>query len=335
MTQQTKQNAMSCPSCGNASKRFGKHRNGLQRFRCVACGKTFTEDHERPFRIQDYLNQDRGRMAMQLLIEGCSIRTVERITNLHRDTIMNLSVLVGMQCEVLMDTVIRNVPVTDVQADEIWGFIQKKEGHKRPDEYQNDEIGDCYCWVAMDRPTKLILAFSVGRRNLENAFDLMAKVRRASSKNTRFQLTTDGLKAYLPAVDEMLLDRCDFAQLVKYYARPVQNEHRYSPAELAEAVPVVINGNPDPKHICTSHIERQNLTMRMQIRRLTRLTNGFSKKLENHRSAIALHFAYYNFCRIHSTLRVTPAMEAGVTDHVWTLAELLATAARVSLPAAA
>jgi hypothetical protein len=163
----------------------------------------------------------------------------------------------------------------------------------------------------------------------------MSKVRRASSKNTRFQLTTDGLKAYLPAVDEMLLDRCDFAQLIKYYSQPQENEHRYSPAEIVEAVPVVINGNPDPKHICTSHIERQNLTMRMQIRRLTRLTNGFSKKLENHRAAIALHFAYYNFCRIHGSLRVTPAMEAGVTDHVWTLAELLATAARVSLPVAA
>ncbi|HWR36837.1 MAG TPA: IS1 family transposase [Clostridia bacterium] len=326
---------MKCPYCDNNSKRFGKHRNGLQRFRCLKCGKTFTEDHERPFRIEDYLNEQRGMMAIQLLVEGCSVRTAERITGIHRDAILRLMLLAGMRCEVMIDARIRNVPVTDVQADEIWGFIGKKEGHKRPDEYADDTIGDCYCWVAMDRPTKLILAFVVGRRTLDNAFTLMAKVRQASSEKTRFQLTTDGLRSYPAAVDEMLMDRCDFAQLIKFYSHPQEDEHRYSPAEVVEAVPVVVSGNPDPKHICTSHIERQNLTMRMQIRRLTRLTNGFSKKLENHRAAIALHFAYYNFCRIHGSLRVTPAMEAGITDHVWTLPELLATAAAVCLPAAA
>lgn len=324
-----------CPNCGNASKRFGKHRNGLQRYRCTKCGKTFTEAHERGFRIEDYLDEERGRMALQLLIEGCSVRTAERITGIHRDAILKLMLLAGMRCELLMDWRIRNVPVTDVQADEIWGFIGKKEGHKTPEEYANDAIGDCYCWVALDRPTKLVLAFVVGRRTLDNAFALMGKVRRASSADTRFQLTTDGLNSYVPAVDEMLLDRCDFAQLIKIYAQPRESEARYSPPEFAEAVPVVINGNPDPAKICTSHVERQNLTMRMQIRRLTRLTNGFSKKLENHRAAIALHFAYYNFCRIHGSLRVTPAMEAGITDHVWSLSELLANAASVSLPAAA
>jgi hypothetical protein len=151
----------------------------------------------------------------------------------------------------------------------------------------------------------------------------MRKVRRATSSESRFQLTSDGLRAYLPAVDEILSDRCSFAQLIKYYAQPRETEARYSPPEFAEAVPVVISGNPDPAKICTSHVERQNLTMRTQIRRLTRLTNGFSKKLENHRAAIALHFAYYNWCRIHGSLRVTPAMEAGITDHVWELEELL------------
>jgi IS1 family transposase len=168
-----------------------------------------------------------------------------------------------------------------------------------------------------------VLAFVVGRRTLENAMDLALKVRRATSKNTRFQLTTDGLEAYVTAVDEILSDRCDFAQLIKIYAAPREGTQRYSPAEVVEAVPVVISGNPDPARICTSHVERQNLTMRMQIRRMTRLTNGFSKKLENHRAAIALHFAYYNFCRIHGSLRVTPAMEAGITDHIWSVRELL------------
>ena len=162
------------------------------------------------------------------------------------------------------------------------------------DEYDNDEIGDCWCWVAIERYSKFVLAFSVGRRTLDRAFDLMLKLRWATSQKSRFQLTTDGLKAYLAAVDEMVADRCDYAQLIKFYSQPQENEHRYSPAEFVEAVPVVVSGNPDPAKICTSHVERQNLTMRMQIRRLTRLTNAFSKKIENHRAAIALHFGYYN-----------------------------------------
>jgi hypothetical protein len=139
----------------------------------------------------------------------------------------------------------------------------------------------------------------------------------------RFQLTTDGLQSYIAAVDEFLLDRCDYGQLVKTYAQPQENERRYSPSECTGAVKVAISGNPDESKICTSHVERQNLTMRMEIRRLTRLTNAFSKKLENHRPAIALHFAYYNLCKIHGSLRVTPAMEAGITGRIWTLSELV------------
>jgi IS1 family transposase len=169
-----------------------------------------------------------------------------------------------------------------------------------------------------------VLAFAVGRRTLDKAFELTLKVRRATSEHYRFQLTTDGLQAYRTAVDEILSDRCEFAQLIKFYSQPIQNEQGYSPARMVEAVPAAVRGDPEPAKICTSHGERQNLTMRMQIRRLTRLTNGFSKKLENHRAAMALYFAYYNFCRIHRSLRVTPSIEAGITDHVWDLAEPLA-----------
>ncbi len=308
-----------CPNCGNASKRFGKHRNGLQRFRCLSCRKTFTEHHDRGFRIEDYLKDPRGLMAIQLLVEGCSIRTAERITGIRSASLCSLLVIAGERCERLINS-IRNVPVKDIQCDEIWGYVGKKEKRTRPDE---TDLGDCWAWVAIERYSKLVVAFAVGKRTLESAFELMFKVRRATSRDSRFQLTTDGLKAYLPAVDEMLGDRVDFAQLIKYYSQPQENETRYSPAEIVEAIPVVVSGDPDPAKICTSHVERQNLTMRMQIRRLTRLTNAFSKKLENHRAAIALHFAYYNFCRIHGSLRVTPAMEAGITDHVWDLAELL------------
>ena len=314
---------MACPKCGNAAKRFGRHRNGLQRFRCLSCRKTFTEDHKSAFQVVDYLKDPRGLMAIRMLVEGCSVRTVERLTEIRRDTIIDLLLIAGQRCEKLMDS-LRNVPATDVQMDECWNFVYCKEKNKGPEDAHNDEIGDCYNWVAIDRPTKLVLAFLCGRRTNENAMELARKVRLATSPDVRFQLTTDGLQAYIAAVDEMLMDRCDYAQLVKTYAQPVENEKRYSPAECTGAVKVVISGNPDRKRICTSHVERQNLTMRMQIRRLTRLTNAFSKKLENHQAAIALHYAWYNFCQIHGSLRVTPAMEAGIADHVWSVKELLA-----------
>jgi transposase-like protein/IS1 family transposase len=323
-TKEIKATSMICPQCGNASKRFGRHRNGLQRFRCLSCKKTFTEPHAREFRVEDYLHDSRGQMAIRMLVEGCSIRTVERLTGIRRDSIINLLLIAGQRCEKLMDS-LHNVPATDVQMDECWNFIYCKEAHREGTKRADDDsVGDCYNWVAIDRPTKLVLAFVCGKRTLDNAMELARKVRRATSPDVRFQLTTDGLQAYVAAVDQMLLDRCDFAQLIKVYAAPREGEQRYSPADVVEAIPVVISGNPDPAKICTSHVERQNLTMRMQIRRLTRLTNGFSKKLENHRAAVALHFGFYNFCQLHGSLRVTPAMEAGITDHVWDVAELLA-----------
>ncbi|HEX4773255.1 MAG TPA: IS1 family transposase [Bryobacteraceae bacterium] len=313
---------LTCTKCGVSCKRFGKHRNGLQRFRCRLCGATFTEDHEVSFRIEDYLGQARGIMAIQLLVEGCSIRTVERITGLHRDAIMRLLLAAGERCERLMDTLIQNVPARDVQSDEIWSFVGKKEKNTTLED--NPTLGDSYCWVAIEARTKLVLSFVVGKRSVTDAIEFTRKLRRATSASRRFQLTTDGLPHYVTAVDLTLSDRCDFAQLIKIYASPREGDQRYSPGEVVEAVPVVISGNPNPNRICTSHVERQNLTMRMQIRRLTRLTNAFSKKFENHKAAIALHFAYYNFCQIHRTLRVTPAMEARITDRVWTIAELMA-----------
>jgi transposase-like protein/IS1 family transposase len=314
---------MDCPECGNASKRFGKHRNGLQRFRCLSCRKTFTEPHKPAFQVEDYLKDPGGLRAIRMLTEGCSIRSVERLTDIRKGTLIQLLLIAGQRCEKLMDS-LHNIPVTDVQADGCWNFIYCKEKNKGPEQADNDGIGDCYNWVAMDRPTKLVLAFVCGRRTGENAMALMQKVRRATSPDVRFQLTTDGLQSYIAAVDEMLMDRCDYAQLVKTYAQSQEDERRYSPAECTGAVKVVISGNPNEAKICTSHVERQNLAMRMQMRRLTRLTNAFSKKLENHRAAVALHFAWYNFCQIHGSLKITPAMEAGIADHVWSVKELLA-----------
>jgi IS1 family transposase/transposase-like protein len=314
--------SMECQFCGSSARYLGKNRGGTIRYQCRSCKKTFTENPTPVFHTEEYLNEERGRLAIQLLVEGASVRTAERITGLHRDAILKLLEVAGKRSESLMTRLIRNVRATDVQADEIWGYVYKKEGHKRPEEYEDETMGDAYCWVAFERHTKLVLAWTLGKRTLRHAFELMFKLRRATTLD-KFQLTTDGLRAYLPAVDEMLGDRVDFAQLIKVYTQPEQVETRYSPAQIAEAIPVIISGNPDPAKICTSHVERNNLTMRMQIRRLTRLTNGFSKKWENLRYALALHFAYYNFCRIHGSLRVTPAMEAGITDRVWTLTELL------------
>lgn len=267
---------------------------------------------------------DKAILSLQLLVEGTSVRTTERITGLHRDTILRLLVLVGEKCERLMARLIVNVPVKDVQCDEIWGFVGKKEKGTTVEERKESGFGDAYTFVAIERTTKLVLNFALGRRDQKTTNLFIEGLRRATSTGT-FQLTTDGYNAYPPAVSLSLSDRASFAQLVKVYAAPREREQRYSPGDVVECVPVPVFGTPQAERICTSHVERQNLTMRMQMRRLTRLTNGFSKKRENLWAALCLHFAYYNFCRVHQTLRVTPAMEAGITDHVWTISEMLST----------
>lgn len=311
---------MTCKSCDMLCQRFGKHRNGLRRFRCPGCKKTFTEAHK-PALAGSYLSKDRIALTLRLLLEGNSIRSTERIAEMDRNTIMKILVLAGEKCEQVMARLIVNVPVKDVQADEIWSFIQKKEKQCGPDD--DPSFGDAYCFTAIERNSKLILNFALGKRNQSTTNIFIEGLRHATSSQN-FQLTADGFRPYVGAVENTLSDRVDFAQLIKVYRAASEGEGRYSPAEVVstEVVPVV--GTPDPNRICTSHVERHNLTIRMQIRRFTRLTNGFSKKFENHWAALALFIAHYNFCRIHSTIRVTPAMEAGITDHVWDLAELLA-----------
>jgi len=312
---------MTCESCKINCQRFGKHRNTLSRFRCPNCKKTYTESHKRVLDSM-YIPQDKAVLALRLLLEGNSIRSTERITDLDRNTIMSLLIKAGDRCQTLMVEKIVKLPVMDVQADEIWGFVQKKEGHKLPSE-KNDPTGDAYCFVGIERHSKLILAYHLGKRDTRSTDAFVGKLRYATG-DTRFQLTTDGFKPYISAVEMYLRGRVDFAQLIKVYGVNRDGEQRYSPAEVVDSVPVEIMGRPVRSRICTSHIERQNLSIRMGMRRMTRLTNGFSKKWENLEFAYALWFAYYNFCRVHMTLRVTPAMEAGITDHIWTIAELIA-----------
>jgi len=314
---------MNCAACDTMCRRFGKHRNGLQRYRCPKCGKTYTEEHDSPLGSMT-VPMDKAVLALQLLVEGASIRATERITGFHRDTILRLLVHAGGKCEALMGRLIVNIPVKDVQCDEIWGFVGKKEKSKRGEEESDSTIGSAYTFVAIERRTKLVLNFTLGRRDQQTTHTFIEGLRKATA-NDHFQLSTDAFKGYVTAVNLRLSDRVSFGQLTKIYSASREGEQRYAPGDVVECVPVPIFGNPDPEKICTSHVERQNLTMRMQIRRLTRLTNAFSKKRENLWAALCLHFAYYNFCRVHQTLRVTPGMEAGITDHVWTIKELLST----------
>jgi transposase-like protein/IS1 family transposase len=311
---------MTCHNCNSRCKKFGKHRNGLQRFRCNQCRKTFTEDHATPLGGM-YTPLDKAAKAIELLVEGCSVSAVERVTGLHHTTILSLLVLAGEKCERLLESRIRNIPVADVQCDEIWGFVRCKEKRN----VTGDPLrGDAYCFVAIERNSKVVVAWHLGRRTARDTVAFTEKINEATSGE--FQITTDGFKAYVDAILYSLGTRVDFAQLIKIYAASREGEQCYSPAKVVDAIPVVQSGNPKFESICTSHVERQNLSIRMGMRRMTRLTNAFSKKWENLKAAYALWFAFYNFCRIHSTIRVTPAMEAGLTDHAWTVSELLGAA---------
>jgi IS1 family transposase len=212
---------------------------------------------------------------------------------------------------------VNGLPVRDVQCDEIWGFVGCKEKRNA----NGDPLrGDTYCFVAIERNTKLVLTWHLGRRTARDTEAFTEKLN--ESTRGKFQITTDGFGAYRDAVSYSLGTRVDFAQLIKVYASS-QEETRYSPAEVVSTEVVPVIGNPNPDKICTSHVERQNLSIRMAMRRMTRLTNAFSKKWQNLKAAYALWIAYYNFCRVHQTLRVTPAMEAGLTSHVWSISEIL------------
>jgi len=269
------------------------------------------------------LSMDKQVQVIGALVEGNSIRSIERMTGIHRDTIMRLLVRVGQHCQEIMDRHLRGFHSKFLQADEIWTFVAKKEGRLSQEEKGNTSIGDQYCFVALDAETKLVPTFLVGKRNSETALCFIQNLHQKLNGNGRIQLTTDGLKAYREAVWWTFGGDVDFAQQIKLYASVNPGPGRYSPPRVAEVVSMRISGHPDERHISTSYVERQNLTMRMAIKRFARLTLAFSKKLENLKAALALHFAHYNFVRVHRTLRVTPAMAAGITDHIWNVEDLV------------
>lgn len=267
------------------------------------------------------LSLGRRAQVINCLVEGNSIRSTERMTDVHRDTIMRLGVEVGEGCEKLMNDQMRDLSCRRIQVDEIWAYVRKKQRQVTKNDDQT-RVGDQWTFVALDADTKLVPTYRVGKRNLLTAKAFMHDL--AGRLDNRVQLSSDALSAYIAATEEAFGAGVDYGQIVKIYEAEPIGAGRYTPPHVVDAERTVISGNPQQEHICTSHIERQNLTMRMQMRRFTRLTNAFSKKIENLQAAVALHFAHYNFVRVHSSLRVTPAMAAGVANSLWTVEELVA-----------
>jgi IS1 family transposase len=254
-----------------------------------------------------------------MLCEGSSMRSISRVADVSINTVTKLLIDAGETCADLHDKQVRGVKASRIQCDEIWSFVGAKQ--KNVEAAKSEPEGDVWTWTAIDADSKLIVSYFVGDRSGQSAIALMDDLRERLSN--RVQLTTDGHKAYLEAVEGAFGDDVDFAQLVKLYgAAPDAFKGRYSPADCIGAKKVRITGSPERKHVSTSYVERQNLTMRMSMRRFTRLTNAFSKKVDNHMHALALYFAFYNFTRIHKTLKVSPAMAAGITDHLWSMEEI-------------
>lgn len=313
---------MLCPACQLECRRFGTNRNGSQRYRCDTCIRTYTDKTTRPA-DRRCLSPEKAIFCLRMLLEGNSIRSTERLCEVNRDTIINAMVAAGEKCEPFLARMVNGFPATDVQADEVWGWVGCKEKTRERNGYGHEK-GDAWCFVALDRPTRLVLTWHLDKRTADATVWFAEKLEAATAG--RFQLSTDGFTPYRAAVPLVFGERTiDFAQLVKTYGNPPEggSAGRYSPGEIIDIKTYVRLGTPDPDRICTSHSERANLDIRMAVRRMTRLTNAFSKKWDNHRAAMALWFAYYNFCRVHGTIKSTPAVAAGLADHTWSVAELL------------
>jgi IS1 family transposase len=264
------------------------------------------------------LSNERRAAVIAALVEGNSLRATARMTDVARMTVEKLLRDMGAACAAHHDATVRNLKTQRVQCDEIWSFVGAK-ARNVPDD-KKSVWGDCWTWTALDSDSKLMIAYHVGARTQAAAYDFMSDL--ASRLSQRVQLTTDGYRVYLYAVDYAFGTEVDYATLAKKFV-DVGHSGRYTPGRFLGATRATVTGDPVKRYVSTSHVERQNLTMRMHMRRFTRLTNGFSKKIEMHAHAVALHFAYYNFCKIHQTLRITPAMQAGLSDHVWTVYELI------------
>jgi len=313
---------MQCPSCGADTIKYGKDRNGNQRYQCRECGRTVTDVPANPIAPMR-IGFDRAVLVLSLLTEGMSIRAAERVSGHHRDTIMRLLVIAGGKCERLLDELVQGVEVDDVEADELWSFLNMKQSTKTKRGLSDEvEAGDFYTFLAQERESKLILTHHTGRRNWNNTEVFVSKLERAT--DGPFQLTTDGWDGYPYAVIQHLGHRVDYAQLIKEFGQDAEGQRRYSPPRIIGTERRYITRFPDPDRVCTSHVERLNLDVRMSCRRFTRLTNAFSRKLADHKAAVAVFAAVHNFVKMHRSIRMTPGMKAGITRRPWTVADLLA-----------
>ena len=315
---------MNCPYCDSLPKKNGKDRYGNQRFKCKTCGKTYIEKLDKPLG-EMRLPEDKAILCLKLLVEGNSIRSTERIANVHRDTVLRLLEKVGKKCEELHYDMVKGIRINDLQADEVWSFVKMKDKTKKRKNIKNDKIGSAYTFTAIESDSKFIVAWHLGKRTEYDALKFLEKIYTSiEDSRNRFQMSTDAFKGYDHTINEVLGARADYAQIIKLYGKPNPEQVRYSPSECIGIKKRVVSGNPDLDKASTSYVERCNLTMRMSMRRMTRLTNGFSKKWDNLKYATALHFAYYNYCRSHKTLKgATPAMAANVTDTIWEIEDLL------------
>jgi transposase-like protein/IS1 family transposase len=303
-------------------KKHGKDRNGNQRWKCRTCGATFTSDAERP--LGDMRTDlDRAATVLNMLLEGMSIRAAGRITGLKPDTICDLIVLVGEKCDRFLRDRVRDVPAAVVELDEIWDFIAMKSKTAERKGLVGD-VGDSWTWLAIDADTKMVLSYAVGKRDEGTGLEFLNRLNDATTG--RCQVTSDGLSVYTYNVPLTMGSRVGFAQLIKTYAA-TQDETRYSPAKIAGIKTEIRFGTPDESRISTSYAERLNLSVRMHVRRFTRLTNAHSKTYRHHAAMVALFVAWYCYCRRHETVGATPAMASRLADHRWTVKELLVNAA--------
>jgi IS1 family transposase len=271
--------------------------------------------------MANVISMDKKIAVLSALVEGCSVRSTVRLTGVSKGAVLRLLVAVGAACTEYHDRMVRNVTAKRVQVDEIWSFVGCKQKNVTEAKMEAGICGDVWTFTAIEAQNRLILSWLAGRRDAGCATEFLRDV--ANRLANRVQLTTDGHKMYLTAVPDAFAEDIDYAQLVKIYGSDPEGATRYSPAQCLGTKREPVIGSPDPEHISTSYVERQNLNMRMNMRRFTRLTNAFSKKLENHVAMLALFHMHYNFCRIHQTLRVTPAMEAGISSHPWSVAEIV------------
>jgi transposase-like protein/IS1 family transposase len=314
---------MTCPKCQHEkTKKFGTTgKANVQRYRCKDCGATFSPRAASPLGSHT-TNLEVASRALETILEGASIRATSRLTGLHKNTIMRLMLTAGLKCRFLFNARVQNVRPKFVQADELWGYVAKKQ--RRVGIKDVPGAGDEWLWIAIDADSKAVLSYHVGKRTSDSANVLIRDLRKRTAN--RFQLTTDGFEGYPLAVAYHFGENVDYAVAIKNYAKPdTSGPDWWRPTKVVSVRRDPVIGNPNYEYISTSHVERFNLTVRMHLRRFTRLTNAFSKSLVHMKAAVSLFIAYYNFCRTHQSHRITPAMEAGLTDHIWTIHELLTT----------